>query len=982
MALAKEVVFDVARDQVKSEDQPAGSTGSVDQFPVILDTHAASPLSETETFKSDRFCSTKKQASTVNKETRFVLVPSQTEETESATLETSEPLHRSKSTTQLHQEDAARGRPHVSRIQTDLGAGLGGMLTGHRRAPSSYAHTPAGLIDSLSPETRRENDLLSPTYASEARRPVSAHPGTRRTDHDSSDSDHKTNSRRRQARSRSRTARQSFSRSDRSEPEKINRSRSTKRDEDSNEVFSTRAHRYRSPGPRSGGFSGYTYAGQDRITPPATPRPNSDAARSSAVDQTAIQDQSNNHHISKRLYADSPNTSSAEENHSHHPTELEDERCVRITGSRRNSRLRGETDEKPSLTRARSQRRDRPSKDESIREHHSSNERHRHGTKTPVSARTPLSMASLLENAFAGNQLKHSRNSDTHSRHVSPCASPARSPPTPRGDRSPEDYFGHGYHSSGLTQQRSRPPSVDETHSKDLKHAGSAFRGVATLGASLAAKANPVLSRSSTSQSLETPSTSSQSRPSSGQRSRRPSPLLEETQTVYQSLSRTNSIATHDENTATRTTTYKVHEDRAAPKPAPHASGLLEHPRTALRASSYSHSPEQVRPAAPFRTYSTSTTQAYQQPGHPPTQQSFPGNASNVEPGTVLNAPTRPNSLPPCPRYTPVAGLHDWYTIRDMSFLNFCPTCMSFLGTTRFRDYFIPSHGRDPRQQTVCAMTYPWLRIAWLQSIKQDRKDLSLVWQIARGPPSGTKPCSGAKSDRRKWYHLTDPRTKRAVDNFEICSACVRNIDLIFPKLQFCVFDRPQDKKEVEKICNLNTNSRHFTSILGELERLSDRSREAIRHRDFQDFVDFVRRIARHRQCVKDALLATQLWHFIPELPELTICEECYEEVVWPIRDRPIARDVSKTLRIVPTLRRSTQLPGISCQLYSERMQRAFREAVSRNDFEILKQAAQYRYHMEHRLQDMHKLYEQDQQAGIDRGAEIEKNISIWKSIE
>ena len=347
----------------------------------------------------------------------------------------------------------------------------------------------------------------------------------------------------------------------------------------------------------------------------------------------------------------------------------------------------------------------------------------------------------------------------------------------------------------------------------------------------------------------------------------------------------------------------------------------------------------------------------------------------------MSNQPPKSNSLPPCPRSRPVSGLHDWYTIRDMSFLEFCPSCMSFLGSTRFRDYFIPSLPKDRRHPTVCAMNFPWLRLAWLQSIKQDRKDLSLIWKVAHGPPAGTKPCTGSKTDARKWYHLTDPRTKRAVDNFDICSACVRNIDLVFPKLQFGVFDRPQDKKEQEKICNLNTTSRHFVPILNELERLSDRSKDTIRHRDFQDLVDFIRRISRNRQCVKDTLLATKSWHVIPELPELTVCEECYEEVVWPLRDRPIARDVSKTLKLVPTLRKSS-LPGTSCQLYSERMRGVFRDAVSRNDFENLKRVAQYRYHMEHRLQEMHKLYEMDQQAGIDRRSEIEKNISLWKAIE
>jgi hypothetical protein len=168
-----------------------------------------------------------------------------------------------------------------------------------------------------------------------------------------------------------------------------------------------------------------------------------------------------------------------------------------------------------------------------------------------------------------------------------------------------------------------------------------------------------------------------------------------------------------------------------------------------------------------------------------------------------------------------------------------------------------------------------------------------------------------------------------------------------------------------------------------ELERLAERrQREQLRQKDIQDFVDAMRRISRYRECVKDTMLATASWHFIPDLPEFTICEECFDDVVWPLRDRPIAKDVSKTMKLVPTLRKSQLGPGLSCQLYSERMRRIFREAVSKNDFEMLKTAAKHRYIMEHRLLEMQKLYEQDEQVGIDRHADKEKNIAIWRSIE
>jgi hypothetical protein len=63
-------------------------------------------------------------------------------------------------------------------------------------------------------------------------------------------------------------------------------------------------------------------------------------------------------------------------------------------------------------------------------------------------------------------------------------------------------------------------------------------------------------------------------------------------------------------------------------------------------------------------------------------------------------------------------------------------------------------------------------------------------------------------------------------------------------------------------------------------------------------------------------------------------------------------------------------------------MRRIFYDAVNRNDFESLKQAAKHRYGMEHRLQEMQQRYQQEMRDGIDRHADMERNVAIWKSIE
>lgn len=1009
ISLAKEHVPHLHLDKLKSDDQPASSRGEVDQYPVILDNPDPAQDKDPKTPRKGKPCSLVPDTSSLdepsepvtppsatNNERRFVFIPSaKADPKPKPELEPSrrpDIVHRSKSTTQLKPDDTARGRPQVTRIQTDLGAGLEGMVTGQRRAPSPYAHARSStlLAETLVHSPRPNDNLLSPMSAHQSRRPASVHPKTRPTAHDSSDSDHKPGVRRND-RSRSRAARPSISQSDRSDVERPRREKSRRRRQSPDSRPSRDYPRHRSRGPAEGGYGTYSYTSQDHITPPQTPKPSAEPARSSGEDLKASANPVSNRQPIRRGNTDSPYTSSAEENHSRRYESGDEKRLARGFRSRRASRSQLDRDVQQAPSSRRDRDRDR--KEDSNRGYQTSDERYRfEGPRSPVIAqktsKDPKAMEDYFEKAFEANQTKRSRQTAPQSQHASPMASPSRSPPrTPRGERASRDYFEPPSQVSKSSRQRSRPPSMDEGHFKDLKPL-TTLLGAATLGASLAAKAIPSLSRSSTAQPADSPSSGSLSRPSSGQRSRKPSPVSDETTPPAQpssiSISRQNSVTSREEGSLPRVTTYAVQDDRLLPRSVPRPATNVEIPRAASRASSYSHSPEQSRPAVLPRAFSSSMGVPGQQPIHLQTQQ--PVASSPLSPPVVppqLNPPIKNNTLPPCPRSKPMAGCHDWYTIRDMPKMFFCPSCMNHLGSSPFRDYFMPNFSSDPYRPIACSMSNPWIRFAWTRTMKQENPNLTLLWKINSDPPPETKRCNGNQNDLRKWYHLTDPRMKKPVDNFDVCSACVRNVDILFPNLQSYLFDRPTEKLAEEKVCNMNLSSRNLPTILGELDRLADwRQKDQLRTKDIHNFLDVVWRACRYRECAKDTMLGLQLWHHIPELPELTICEACYEEVVWPWKDQPIAKDVSRTLRQVPVLQRTQALPGISCQLYSDRMRRLFYEACSKNDFELLKRAARYRYDMEHRLQHNHRLYAMDMKAGIDRRAEIESNVAFWKSIE
>jgi hypothetical protein len=209
-------------------------------------------------------------------------------------------------------------------------------------------------------------------------------------------------------------------------------------------------------------------------------------------------------------------------------------------------------------------------------------------------------------------------------------------------------------------------------------------------------------------------------------------------------------------------------------------------------------------------------------------------------------------------------------------------------------------------------------------------------------------------------------------------------VECLFPELwKEKLFQRPEGKLSQERFCSLNAGSKHFYSTYNQLEILASYSKKKdLRSKDISEFAEFVRQKTRFRECAKNAMLATTLWHFIPRVPEFTVCEECYNAVVWPLRDKPIAKDVIPTLQKVPIQRPDHYIAGISCQLYSDRMRALFKGACARNDWDGFRQNAIMRYNIEHKLQEKQRLLTQEMKAGVDRREELEKNLALWKTYE
>ncbi|OJD17776.1 hypothetical protein ACJ73_08771 [Blastomyces percursus] len=331
-------------------------------------------------------------------------------------------------------------------------------------------------------------------------------------------------------------------------------------------------------------------------------------------------------------------------------------------------------------------------------------------------------------------------------------------------------------------------------------------------------------------------------------------------------------------------------------------------------------------------------------------------------------------ALAPCPRSIPMAGHQDWYTIKGMTHLDICPCCMNQIGGSRFWDLFIPSLPRDRNAKVRCSLSQPWARLAWVQTMKLKLNHLELLQRITL-PPPGSRPCSGRNPSVQSWYRLADRETGRNITDFNACSACFRNLQILMPSLRDAFRSGPLVQ---ERICDLRIGSPRFVRYLDLLDEAATRSYSPPRGQlDMREFVRYARRKSSIRDCLRDHFSAGP-WHYIPELPEFTICEDCYDDVVYDRSHTGIGKMVSRTPQVVPG-RRDQQY---TCQLYSPRMRTVFREAVQHGDFKYLATAALRRHEAEITFRERKKALLHDVARGYDRDAELRWNAEDWRRSE
>lgn len=396
------------------------------------------------------------------------------------------------------------------------------------------------------------------------------------------------------------------------------------------------------------------------------------------------------------------------------------------------------------------------------------------------------------------------------------------------------------------------------------------------------------------------------------------------------------------------------------------------------------------KPVRPRRAVSFKDTPQYHMPD-PSMTPVFDRRSSDISPTrTIIPAsplkrvaarPSEPSqnlALRPCPRSYPVSGYQDWYTMSGLEHINICPSCMSQIGNSRFRDYFVPSLN-NAQARISCSFSEVWSRLAWIQTIKKNYANLDLLYEVTR--PTGLT-CPGRRLSTQGWYRMVDCQTGLNVPKFAACSACVRNLELLMPPLQSTFRRQPGLQ---EKFCDLAVDSPRFVQYVDILDAAATQCEyERCKYLDNGRFIEYFQRKCNLRDCRRQrSILGT--WHYIPELPEFTVCEDCYDDVVRPLAaaQKPIARRLANPPRLLPGSG-PNRCREASCQLYSPRMRAKFKDAVLDNDYRMLESLALKRFDAELRFHDREDqlLCVPEADRGYHWEDEWRHNLETWKLYE
>jgi len=308
--------------------------------------------------------------------------------------------------------------------------------------------------------------------------------------------------------------------------------------------------------------------------------------------------------------------------------------------------------------------------------------------------------------------------------------------------------------------------------------------------------------------------------------------------------------------------------------------------------------------------------------------------------------------LPTCKRVPYTTKYNDWYILEGEYRFSICPRCYKYafdrtqLGTA-FK--LLPSNA--PARPRKCEFSNAWIRLAWILTANDRQNTLNMMMTIFSVEET-EEPCPGTGRGWCNWYSIRD-RDGHFLRDFIVCPSDVKRVETLFPGFRGLLVPLPskysddKDEEIMGRYCSLRPeHNNRYAVYIDCLFQLHEDAVSGQRMPNTSEFVSLVRHKTRLPECIRDDKLEGHDWYYVPSLaPALTVCDECYHDVVFPwLRSNS---DVAVRFNRKKEPVRNEGRDGVSCQLYSRRMRDAFRYAVDTNDMRYLARKARDRKDVE-----------------------------------
>lgn len=348
--------------------------------------------------------------------------------------------------------------------------------------------------------------------------------------------------------------------------------------------------------------------------------------------------------------------------------------------------------------------------------------------------------------------------------------------------------------------------------------------------------------------------------------------------------------------------------------------------------------------------------------------------SSTPKPMIPASPPMHLTVLPPCPRPHSVTGYGDWYTLNQSKAFTICPSCRDNVFGYSYEQYLQPRPVSSSRK-ILCDLNNPWIRLACLLH-GPDVKLLSALSEVT----TRERACPGDELAPRDWYRLEDPDNGKHISGVNVCPHCVHSLEVLFPHWRD-VFYRAHTSshhESKERFCSLRSSGIRFGDYL---DMIVESSREVGSRRkppNTKPVCDLAKQLAAIDECPRDKMNPRKAWHVHPHLPEFTICQDCYETVVYPLvkTGSTLAAKIDKKPQQFPN-------PDVKCccNLYSPRMRKVFREACEDDDYEHLRHTVLKRHMLQQDL--LETLGEKGEHPRDDEITDrLQELVSKWKDKE